>query len=92
MIDDVIKKHGLLIIFFVLLFSVIFYEGGVFSYIKMRVELRRINKETIKLEQENIALSKEIDRLRKDDQYLEEVVRKKYGLLREGERLYRIER
>jgi cell division protein FtsB len=30
--------------------------------------------------------------VQKDDRYLEELVRKKYGLLREGERLYRIER
>jgi cell division protein FtsB len=35
---------------------------------------------------------RELDKLQKDDQYLEDVVRKKYGFLREGERLYRIEK
>jgi cell division protein FtsB len=32
-----------------------------------------------------------LEKLQKDDQYLEEIARKKYGLVREGERVYRIE-
>jgi len=39
-----------------------------------------------------VLLMHELDRLQKDDSYLEEVVRKKYGFLREGEKLYRIEK
>ncbi|MCX8111225.1 MAG: septum formation initiator family protein [Syntrophorhabdaceae bacterium] len=91
-LEDFIRKHGLLVLLIVIIFSVIFYEDGLFSYVKMKVELARIDKNTKKLEQENISLSQEIDRLRKDEKYLEEVVRMRYGLLREGEKLYRIER
>ncbi len=92
MLEDFIKKHGLLILLFVFIVSVIFYEDGLFSYIKMKVQISRIDRTIKKLEKENISLSQEIDRIRTDDKYLEEVVRMKYGLLREGEKLYRIER
>lgn len=91
-LEDFIKKYGLLVLLLVLIFSVIFYEGGLVNYIKMKLELSRIDKVTKKLENENASLAKEIERFRKDERYLEEVVRMKYGLLREGEKLYRIER
>ncbi|MBP8625111.1 MAG: septum formation initiator family protein [Syntrophorhabdales bacterium] len=91
-LEDFIKKYGLLVLLLVLIFSVVFYEGGLVNYIKMKLELSRIDKVTKKLENENASLAKEIERFRKDERYLEEVVRMKYGLLREGEKLYRIER
>jgi len=91
-LEDFIKKYGLLVLLLVLIFSVVFYEGGLVNYIKMKLELSRIDKVTKKLENENASLAKEIERFRKDERYLEEVVRMKYGLVREGEKLYRIER
>jgi len=92
MLEDVIRKYGLLLLMSALLFSLIFTEGGVLGYIKTKMDIKRINAEIIKLNQENVLLMRELDKLQKDDQYLEEVVRKKYGFLREGERLYRIEK
>jgi cell division protein FtsB len=92
MFEDVIRKYGLLLLMSALLFSLIFTEGGVLGYIKTKMDIKRINAEIIKLNQENVLLMRELDKLQKDDQYLEEVVRKKYGFLREGERLYRIEK
>jgi cell division protein FtsB len=44
------------------------------------------------LQDENIALKGEIERLRTDDRYLEEVARQKFGFIREGEKVYRIEK
>lgn len=90
--EEFLKKQGLNILLIALVLSIIFYEGGLLSYIKMKIELARITKKTEKIERENRALSYEIERLRKDENYLEEVVRMKYGLVREGEKLYRIER
>ncbi|MCX5808973.1 MAG: septum formation initiator family protein [Proteobacteria bacterium] len=92
MFEDVIKKYGLFLLMSALLFSLIFTEGGVLGYIKTKMDIRRVNTEIKKLDQENVLLMRELDKLQKDDQYLEEVVRKKYGFLREGEKLYRIER
>jgi cell division protein FtsB len=45
----------------------------------------------MQIEDENAALSRELRRIHEDDQYLEEMVRKKYGLVREGEKVYRVE-
>ncbi|HOP86587.1 MAG TPA: septum formation initiator family protein [Syntrophorhabdaceae bacterium] len=90
--EELIKKHGLVIFLIALLLSIIFYEGGLLNYIMMKIELARIVKKTEMIEKENKVLSQEIERLRKDENYLEEVVRMKYGLVREGEKLYRIER
>jgi len=92
MLEDVIRKYGLLLLMSALLFSLIFTEGGVLGYIKAKMDIRRVNAEINKLNQENVLLMRELDKLQKDDKYLEEVVRKKYGFLREGEKLYRIER
>jgi len=92
MFEDIIKKYGLLLLMSALLFSLIFTEGGVLGYIKTKMDIRRVNTEIKKLDQENVLLMRELDKLQKDDQYLEEVVRKKYGFLREGEKLYRIEK
>jgi len=60
--------------------------------VKTKMEIGRVNAEIKRLSQENVLLMHELDRLQKDDSYLEEVVRKKYGFLREGEKLYRIEK
>jgi len=90
--EELIKKHGLTILIIALLLSIIFYEGGLLNYIMMKIELAKIVKKTEVIEKENKILSQEIERLKKDENYLEEVVRTKYGLVREGEKLYRIER
>ncbi|HOJ43588.1 MAG TPA: septum formation initiator family protein [Syntrophorhabdaceae bacterium] len=91
-LEEIIRKHGLTILLIALLFSFIFYEGGLLNYLKMKIELARVIKKTETIERQNKTLSQEIERLRKDKDYLEEVVRMKYGLVREGEKLYRIER
>lgn len=91
-LEEFIKKHGFTILLVVFGLSIIFYEGGLLNYIKIKIELARITKKTEAIEKENRALTQEIEKLRKDEHYLEEVVRMKYGLVREGEKLYRIER
>lgn len=92
MVEEMIRKYGLFVLFGAILFQVVFCEGGVSSYIRTKLEIRRIDASIARLETENIYYAKEIGRLQQDDKYLEDVVRKKYGLLREGEKLYRVER
>jgi len=92
MLDDAIRKYGLMLLVTAMLFSLVFTEGGILGLVKTKMEIRRVNAEIKRLDQENALLMRELERLQKDDSYLEEVVRKKYGFLREGEKLYRIER
>jgi cell division protein FtsB len=92
MTEDVIKKYGLTILLSTLVFSLIFADGGFLGYVKTKLDIRKVNAEIVKLEKENVILMRELERLQKDDKYLEDVVRTKYGLLREGEWLYRVEK
>ncbi|OPY75774.1 MAG: cell division protein FtsB [Syntrophorhabdus sp. PtaU1.Bin153] len=90
--EDTIRRLGLITLFAVLFFHMLFAEGGVIGYLKVKRGIKAANASIITMERENKLLKAEIDRLQNDDQYLEEVVRKKFGFVGEGERLYRVER
>jgi cell division protein FtsB len=92
MLDETIKKYGLAILMAALMFSLFFADGGILGYIKTKMEIRKVNAEIQKFEKENTVLMREMERLQKDDKYLEDVVRTKYGFLREGEKLYMVEK
>ena len=92
MIEDKIRKHGLIILFAILFFHFLFSDSGLINYIKVKRGINYAQTSISALDKENTLLKKEIEKLQKDDEYLEEVVRKKHGFLREGERLYRIEK
>jgi len=92
MFEDAVRRYSIIVFLGALLFQLVFAEGGVFGLIRMKSSIKSVRGAIQKTEKENAALLQELEKLQKDDQYLEEVARKKYGLVREGERLYRIER
>lgn len=92
MIEETIRKYGFIVLFAILLLHFLFAEGGLISFIKVKKEIRAAQSAMKTLDKENAFLRSEIEKLQKDDAYLEEVARKKHGFLREGERLYRIEK
>jgi len=92
MIEEKIRKYGLIVVFAILFFHFLFSDGGLISFFKVKRGINTANTSISALNKENTTLKNEIEKLQKDDEYLEEVVRKKYGFLREGERLYRIEK
>lgn len=92
MLEDAMRKYGLYVLLGLLFAQLVFAEGGVVSYISLKREIKAVNATIATLEQDNQRLTKEIARLQTDDQYLEDVARKKYGFVREGERVYRVEK
>ncbi len=86
------RKYGLYVLLGLLLAQLLFSEGGIVSYITLKRDIKSVNATITALEQDNQRLTKEIGRLQTDDQYLEDVARKKYGFVREGERVYRVEK
>jgi cell division protein FtsB len=92
MIEEKVRKYGLIIFFAILFFHFLFSDGGLINYIKAKHGIKAAQASISTLDKENALIRSEIDKLQKDDEYLEEVVRKKHGFLREGERLYRIEK
>ena len=58
------------------------------SYHRMRKQVSSLAQQNRQLEQRNRELAAEIKRLQTDDAYLEELARKKYGLLKDNETVY----
>ncbi len=92
MTENPVKRYGFIILVAALFFQVAFTEGGIYDYIKTKRTIKSITASIAQAEKENIMLAQELERLQKDDQYLEEMVRKKYGLVRDGEKVYRVEK
>jgi cell division protein FtsB len=92
MTENPVKRYGFLILVSALFFQVAFADGGIYDYVKTKRAIKSIAVSIELMERENAVLTGELERLQKDDQYLEEMVRTKYGLVRDGEKVYRIEK
>jgi cell division protein FtsB len=86
-----LRKYALIILGALLLFQIVFSEGGILSYTRLKKEVRQIDVSLGRLEAENRKIRDQIERLKQDDKYFEEFAREKLGLLRDGERLYRVD-
>jgi len=88
------QQEGLLVKIILLLLLaavmwILFSPGaGLVSLIGHRSDIKQLEQEISELEKENSSLQAEIDRLQNDPEYLEEVARKEYGLLKKNERVY----
>lgn len=91
MAENPIKRYGFIVFLSTIFFHLILMDGGIYDLLKVKLKARTARLAIMQMEDENTALSRELRRIRDDDRYLEEMVRKKYGLVREGEKVYRIE-
>jgi cell division protein FtsB len=92
MTENPVKRYGFIVLVAALIFQVAFAEGGIYDYLKTRRAIKSITASIAQAEKENVVLARELEKLQKDDQYLEEMVRTKYGLVRDGEKVYRVEK
>ena len=84
------KKEGILftIAIFLLLslfFFIIVSEHGLHELIFLRAEHDKLVEEEKRLSQENFSISIEIDRLKHDPEYIENIARQELGMVAEGE-------
>ncbi len=88
------KKIGLILFVVILIAGVgfIFFNNtGVVKYIKLKKQLDSLKVETQKVDSVNEALRAEIDSLKRGDPAkIERVAREKYGMIRKGEKVYRM--
>lgn len=61
---------------------------GVYSLIKQKSRTAELERQTEALIKSNEELRAEIERLKHDQAYLEQVAREKYGLLKKNERVF----
>ena len=83
-----LRRVILLVLFIVILFLLFFPGRSIMSYRNMQQQLSTVSRENERLEQRNRELASEIERLQTDDAYLEELARKKFGLLKDNETVY----
>lgn len=92
-----IKKNKLLrYTFFVIVLIgivfLIFNESGFIKYLKLKSEVNQLNKEVKARDLENINREAEIDSLeKKNPAKIEEVAREKYGMMKKGEKVIKVE-
>ncbi len=68
---------------------ILFAPGsGVVSLISKRSELKKLEQDTAKIEQQINELQNDIDRLHNDPEYLEDIARREFGLLKKNETVY----
>ena len=91
MLEDAARKYGLLALLIALLFIICVSENGLIDYLKLKQRIGAVDASIKTLQKENVVLKGEIDRLQHDDRYLEDVARNN-GFIREGEKVYRIEK
>ena len=82
-------KRALLLFIVAGILWLIFAPGwGFLHYHRLQNQIETLARENKILEERNADLSKEIELLQTDDTYLEELARKKYGMLKENEMVY----
>ena len=74
-----------------LLFFVVFGENGLVDLDLLKQERTRLIEKNKKLEQENLALYREIDRLKNDLKYIENVARQELGMVKEEEVIIKLQ-
>jgi cell division protein FtsB len=91
MADNPVKRYGFIVFLSTIFFHLILMDGGIYDLLKVKLKTRTAKLSIMQMEDSNTTLSRELRRIREDDRYLEEMVRKKYGFVREGEKVYRVE-
>lgn len=74
-----------------LLFILFAPGGGLVHYRRLQREINTLSEENSRLEARNTELSEDIKRLQTDEQYQEEVARRKHGLLKKDETVFEFE-
>jgi len=63
-------------------------DMGIYSLYTQKSRVEKLQEKKSKLEAENAALRREIDRIENDVEYLERLAREKHGLLKENEMVF----
>ena len=90
---DITKKNRLLINLSLVLLVLItayllFSENGVLRYYRLQQSLETVRLANEELRKQNEALQVEIEKLKNDPEYLEEIARKRFGLIQKNEMVF----
>ena len=81
----------ILLLVSVMIFFTFFGDKGLLQVYRLRRELKEIERANMELRQENERLRGEIDNLRTNKKYIEELARRELGLVKKGEIVYQFD-
>ena len=89
-----IKYHALLVLFIIFLcfavYTYLFSNNGLMMRIKLEKEKRELEKQIDVENKKQDSLKNKVKEIQTSDQELEKIAREKYGMTKEGEKIYRI--
>ncbi|MCG6974574.1 MAG: septum formation initiator family protein [Desulfobacterales bacterium] len=77
---------------FLMLLFIIFGENGLTDLYRLKAKRDRIVKQTGELTKKNLSLYREIERLKNDPKYLENVARKELGVIGKDEVIIKVKK
>lgn len=84
-------RYAVIVVGLVMIVNAVFGERGLLEFLKARDEYRRLEESLAGARAENARLREEAKRLRdQDPATIEDVARRELGLVRPGEKLFRI--
>jgi len=75
---------------FLLLLFIVFGENGITDLYHLKMEKENLSKKNDELKKENISLYREIERLKHDPRYVEDVARKELGVIGKDELIIKV--
>lgn len=80
-----------LLVLFNFLLVIVFGDNGLVDYSLLKAEHRQLLKKNEAVERQNVALYREIDRLRNDLEYVENVARHDLGMIGKNEVIFKFD-
>ncbi len=88
---NILLTFAIVVLFWLLMF-IIFSENGLADLNRLKAERDIILKRNTELIQENLSLSRKIERLKNDPEYVENVARKELGVIGKDEVVIKVKK
>jgi cell division protein FtsB len=75
---------------FLMLLFIVFGENGLTDLYKLKIKKDNLSKKSDELKKENLSLYREIERLKTDPRYVEDVARKELGVIGKDEVIIKV--
>jgi len=84
------KMVLLLLVLLVIISYAVFGKKGILQRVELEMENEELRTKLKEEQEKTIMLQKQIDELKSSDKEIEKVAREKYGMMKEGEEIYKV--
>jgi cell division protein FtsB len=84
------KMVLLLLVLLVIISYAVFGKKGILQRVELEMENKELRTKLKEEQEKTIMLQKQIDELKSSDKEIEKVAREKYGMMKEGEEIYKV--